>query len=298
VAPTRRTRAARRNGRPPWWTIAVLVLASITLITLDYRGGLNGGIGGARRVAHDLFSPVQRGVDDLLRPVGSFLGGMVHAGSLSAQNTRLRQQLEQAQRQALAQRTAARTLQQLTDLEKLEGLPSLSTIPAVTAQVTALNSSQFADTVDLDRGTSSGIDVGMPVVGGAGLVGRVVDAWSNGCTVRLLTDTNSTVSVAFAVAGSTAQNLALVTGRGHGSPVEVDYVEPGTQLTRGTVLTTTGLQHDLFPPGIPVATVTSATSSASATQETVTAATTADLSQLQFVAVLQWQAQVIPAGSS
>ena len=59
-------------------TIGLLVLASIAIITLDYRGQAHGVISGAKRGAHDAFSPLQRGVDDIARPLGSFLSGAVH----------------------------------------------------------------------------------------------------------------------------------------------------------------------------------------------------------------------------
>src|ERR1700722_17120255 len=67
---TRRARGARRG-----MTIGLLVVASIAIITLDYRGQAHGVISSAKRDAHDAFSPVQRGVDALARPVGSFLAG-------------------------------------------------------------------------------------------------------------------------------------------------------------------------------------------------------------------------------
>ena len=67
----------------------------------------------------------------------------------------------------------------------------------MTAQVTALGPSDFAATVQLDKGSTSGVAVGMPVVGGAGLVGQVIEVWSSGCTVRLVTDAGSSVGVRF-----------------------------------------------------------------------------------------------------
>jgi rod shape-determining protein MreC len=276
----RRTRRARRARRGT--TIGLLVLASIAIITVDYRGQAHGVISGAKRGAHDAFAPIQRGVDDVARPVGSFLSGAVHGGDLETQNAKLRREIGALQRQALMSQAARNSLR---ELERLDQLPWVGSVPTVTAQVTALSSSDFAATIQLDKGSKGGVAVGMPVVGGAGLVGQVIEVWSSGCTVRLVTDVDSSVGVRFGTAG----NLALVQGAGLGRSLAVNLIAPGTPLHKGEVLTTSGLQDAQYPADIPVASVTSFSSTPSATQETVSARPLADLSILQYVDVLQWQ---------
>jgi rod shape-determining protein MreC len=279
-----RKRRARRT-RGTRLTIFLLVLASISIITLDYRGHAHGLISGLRRVAHDAFSPVQSGVDAVVHPVGSFLAGATNAGGLQQQNARLRAEIGRLQRQALAQQdTAAR----LRALEALTHLPFAAGVPTVAAQVIGLNTSDFASTVTLDVGRARGVAVGMPVVGGAGLVGQVIDAWSNGCTVRLVTDVRSAVGVRY----GPQSGLALAQGAGSDQSLDMQYIAPGTQLHKGQVFVTSGLQQAQFPAGIPVATISSFSSSASSTQEAVTAKPVADLDELQYVDVLVW----LPAG--
>jgi rod shape-determining protein MreC len=284
VARSRRTRRARR----PRLTIGLLILASITIITLDYRGDARGAVSGLKRAAHDAFAPVQDAVGAVVHPIGSFLAGATHAGAIEQQNAKLRAEVGRLQREALAHRADAATLRSLEALEHLPwaaGVSALSTVPDVAAEVVALNPSDFAVTVQLDVGRSSGVDVGMPVVGGAGLVGRVIEAWASGCTVRLVTDARSAVGVRV---GSPA-GYALAQGTGIGRALAVQYIQPGTPLQIGEVLTTSGLQNALFPPGIPVARVTSFSSTPSSTQEAVAAQPVVDLAALQFVDVLQWE---------
>ncbi|HEY5023833.1 MAG TPA: rod shape-determining protein MreC [Acidimicrobiales bacterium] len=263
-------------------TIGLLVLASIAIITLDYRGQAHGVISGVKRGAHDAFSPVQHAVDAVARPVGSFLSGAIHGGDLESQNAKLRREIGDLQRQALITQA---TRNSLRALQRLDQLPWVGSTPTVTAQVTALSPSDFAATVQLDKGSTSGVAVGMPVVGGAGLVGQVIEVWSSGCTVRLVTDVNSSVGVRFGAGG----NLALVQGSGLGRGLTVNLVAPGTALHKGEVLTTSGLQNAQYPAAIPVASVTSFSSTPSATQEAVSARPLADLAVLQYVDVLQWQ---------
>lgn len=282
-----RSRRSRRTRRPRL-TIFLLVLASISIITLDYRGDAHGLISGLKRVAHDAFSPVQSAVNAVVRPAGSFLAGALHAGAIEQQNAKLRAQNGRLRRQALAAGGAAQTLRTLEQLHQLPwaaAIPNDAQIPTIAAEVVALNRSDFAATVQLDVGRNRGVDVGMPVVGGAGLVGRVIDAWSTGCTVRLVTDASSAVGVRF---GQPA-GYALLQGAGQGHAPVVHYVTPGTPLQRGEVLTTSGLQSALFPPGIPVATVLSFSSTPSSTEESVTTQPVVDLAGLQYVDVMLWE---------
>lgn len=290
MARRRRSGAARRHRRPVV-TLGLLILASITIITLDYRGDLRGTISSVRSGAHDVFSPFQGGVDAVLRPVGSFLAGMVNYGALQQENAKLRQQVAALQGQHAAVADEQRRLDQLAGLVHLPWA-DVSAIPTVTAQVTDRNASDFADTIELDRGRGAGVATGMPVVSGSGLVGRVTQVWSTGCTVQLITDGSSAVSVVYGSAGAGA----LVAGRGAGHSLEVDDISPGTVLSKGLVLTTSGLPHDLFPPGIPVGTIATFSSSASATQQAVTANPEADLAHLQYVDVLQWEPAPVPPG--
>jgi rod shape-determining protein MreC len=260
----------------------VLVVASIAIITLDYRGQAHDPVRWAKRGAHDVFAPVQRGVDDIVRPIGSFLSGAVHAGALETQNAKLNREVGALQRRALAEQSIENTVRAL---ERLDRLPWTAGIPSVTAEITALSPSDFAATVQLDKGSTAGVAVGMPVVGGAGLVGQVIEVWSSGSTVRLVTDVRSSVGVRFGTAG----DLALAQGSGIGRPLAVNLIAPGTTLHKGEVLTTSGLQGAQFPPDVPVARVKSFSSTPSATEEAVTAQPLADLAVLSYVDVLQWQ---------
>ncbi len=261
----------------------LLVLASITIITLDYRGDAHGAISRLKGAASDAFSPVQRGVDAVTRPIGGFLAGAFNGGELQTENAKLRAEVGQYQREALAQQATENALKAQ---EALDNLPWTGTIPTVTAQVIALNSSNFAATVELDVGTANGVDQGMPVVGGAGLVGTVIASSSSSCTVRLITDPNSNVGVTF---GSSSGNQANIAGEGIEKSLTVSDIIPGTVLHRGEVFTTSGLPNLIFPPLIPVAKITRFSSTPTATQESVTAVPVVDLTRLSYVDVLQWQ---------
>jgi len=276
--------ARTRRPRRPRLTIGLLVLASITIITLDYRGDAHGAIASLKSAAGDAFSPVQHGVDAVTHPIGNFLAGAFNAGQLEQDNAKLRNEVGQLQRRALAEQA---TLNALKSLDELNHLPFTAGIPTVAAQVVNLNPSDFAATVELNVGTAEGVDQGMPVVAGAGLVGQVIAASSTTCTVLLITDVGqgSQVGVRY---GPSSTELALTQGEGIGKPLAVNDVPPGAAIHKGQILTTSGLQNATYPQLIPVARVTSVSSTPSSLQESVTAVPVADLNHLNYVDVLQW----------
>ena len=86
---------------------------SITIITLDARGGLHSFTSGVKSVAADAFSPIRSGVDGLVEPIGSFLAGTVHYGAVRQQNQKLQAEIGSLRQQMLEQQNAAQALRQL-----------------------------------------------------------------------------------------------------------------------------------------------------------------------------------------
>jgi rod shape-determining protein MreC len=278
VARSRRPRWSRR----PRLVLAVLVLVSISLITLDVRGGGKGDINRVKTWASDIFDPVRGGVDDISRPVAGFFAGAIDASSVQQTNAQLRRQLGGLQEQLDQQQDLQR---RISALQNLYDLKFANGITPVVADVVDIGPSDFDESVDIDKGTSSGIDVGMPVVSGQGLMGIVTEASGDESTVQLITDPSSSISVRYGTSG----DLAFLNGQGVNRPLTVDYVPPRTSIAKGQLLVTSGLSHDIFPPGIPVARVNSSTSGTGSTQENVTATPVAQLNDPQYVAVLLWE---------
>ena len=91
--------APPRRSRRPRTTLLILVLASVTIITLDARGGFDRITSGVKSVAADAFAPVRSGVDDVIEPIGSFLAGSVHYGAVRQQNQKLQAEIYQLKNQ-------------------------------------------------------------------------------------------------------------------------------------------------------------------------------------------------------
>jgi cell shape-determining protein MreC len=171
-------------------TLVLLVLASITLITFDVRG--SGIIDGARSTAGDLFSPVQSAADVVFRPVENTWHGIFDYNAVKQERDRLQDLVDSQEGVAIANQAQVKEYE---DLRNLMHLPTPSNIPQVIGQVVSEPGSNFDRTIDVNQGSNRGLRVGMPVINGAGLVGRIMKVYSDRATVRLITDPNFSMAI-------------------------------------------------------------------------------------------------------
>jgi rod shape-determining protein MreC len=270
----------RRSARPRF-TLVLLVLTAVTLLTLDERSGGTGAIDAVRDGARDAFAPVQEAAESVFRPIEDFFQSALHYGDLEAENARLREQLAERRAALLRAEDADRERQALLAQQNLQ---FAGDIPAVAARVVSASISNFELVMEIDRGTDDGVSSGMPVVTGAGLVGRVTDTSRSRSSVLLITDPTSSVGVRVASSG----DVGVAVGRGPRSSLRVDLIEPQTKLSKGDVLVTSGLDQSVFPAQIPVGTVVASGAAVGALQQDVTLDPVVDLERLSFVKVLQW----------
>ena len=269
-------RASRRRS-----VLVLLVLTSLTLITLDVRGG-NGGITrSVRDFAQDAVAPVQEGVDGLFTPISDWWAGVTRAADIRDENVRLRRQLAEARGEQAVAQGALRENRALKGLTKLTFVQD---IPGVDAQIVTGSPGNFESTVGLDKGREAGIGPGMPVVAGEGLVGRVTDASGRRSTVLLLTDPGSGVSVRLAKSGL----LGIASGRSGSDLLRLDVESGDTVVKRGDLVVTAGTEPSRYPAGIPVGRVASVSKAPGALEPSILLKPLVDFRRLEFVRVLQW----------
>lgn len=261
--------------------LVLLVLTAVTLITLDQRGAGSGLISGARDGARDAIAPVQTAVDDAFRPIGDWWSGVSDSAGLKSENSRLRKQLADARSRA---RAAGPALRENEQLKQLTQLPFVGGIPTVATQIVSASPGNFVSSVELNKGTDAGIEVGNPVVAGQGLVGRITSASKQRSTVLLLTDPASEVGVRLETG-----EPGVAKGRAGNNLLTLDFVSPDVEdVRKGGVVTTAGLQNALFPAGLPVASVVSVEKTAGDLDQKITLRPLVNVGRLEFLDVLKW----------
>ena len=264
--------------------IAVLVLAALTLVTIDARSQGVGVLSDARNKVSDAFSPLQRATHAALRPFGNFITGAFDYGSLKRENEDLRRQLAQTQTGAAA---AAAEQQEAEQILRNFGLVIPGSIPTLPAQIIDLGPSNFDNTVVIDKGTANGVAVGQPVVAAGGLVGTIQLAEQHIATVELLTDPSFVVGVTLK-----SGNIGSASGTGRSLPlrvtVETPQVNPIPAEKVGDPIVTSGLHNEKFPKGIPIGLVSKVTREPGATEPEIEVTPYINPNQLSYLEVLLW----------
>jgi rod shape-determining protein MreC len=273
--------ASRRNTSQRL-TLVILLLASVTVITIAYRGEAKNVVNSLRNGAGDTFAPVQRVIAAVLHPIGNLFAGVVDYGGALSDNQRLQLEVNQLRRQLIESQQAQA---QLNQLRADQNLPFAAGIPQVLGQVISSPSSNFDLTIEINRGTSNGVGAGMPVVSGAGLIGSVISAGRTTAVVELLTNPGSDVGVRFGVG-----NVAVAQGQGQGNPLQLKDVSEASRTRPGAQVVTSGLDTAAYPSGIPVGTVASVRHASGSLTTQVLVTPIVNFSVLQYVAVLQWLA--------
>jgi rod shape-determining protein MreC len=269
---------SRRVGRSRF-TLVLLILTSITLVTLDFRGF--GPIDTARSAVLSAFAPVGDAASSAFRPVGNFWHGAFEYDDLKRENDDLRSQLLEAQGQVTSDQITREQYQQL--LTQLN-LPFLGDLPTAKAKVVSGAIANFGDTIEIDKGTNDKIKVNMSVTAGLGLVGIVVQTSPDRSVVRLVTDSSFNVGVTSVPFNA----VGVAHGQGTNHRLEAQ-VNAGQPVLPGNVLVTQGGPKSLYPQGIPVGTVATVSSDAALLTQNLDVDLMVNLNDLAYVSVVLWE---------
>jgi rod shape-determining protein MreC len=260
--------------------LAVLVVASLTFLILDLRGGdgpLSGVrsfaanvLGGAERVAATVFSPVT-GASEWW---SSMRDQATQIRDLTSENERLRGEL--ASLESDRARVAA--------LDQLLGIAGRGGYRIVPAEVIAVGPAQdFSWTVTIDAGRADGIEPDMSVMNGQGLVGRVVKTTAGTATVVLVIDSSS--AVGGRVAGT--EEIGIVAGTGEQDAMSFQMLDPMADLRVGDALVTFGSKGGRpYAPGLPIGEVVEVGGTPGQLTRVATVRPYVDVSTLSIVGVV------------
>ena len=240
--------STRRGGRTRF-TLILLILTSITLLTLDFRGFTP--LNSVRSAVLDAFEPVGDFASDTFEPVSNAWNGAFDYDNVQSENEALRQRVDELEGQITSGDVAKQSLQQL--LEQVN-IPFVGDIPTASARVVSGAVANFDQTIEIDKGDNAGIKRDMAVVTGRGLIGRVVETSSDRAVVELLSSGRSHGRVQHrrhqrarrgAAVWQTVSVSTATTDVDQHRPARPD---PGDERAR---------TRRRFPQGLPIGTVTS-----------------------------------------
>ena len=272
-------RSTSRRSRSSQFRLALLVLTSLVLITLDARTE-GGAIDTARGAVLDVLGPLRSNTAKIFEPIGEAWEAVTGYDELEAHNALLRAKLTEIQNSVLEVGEIERERESLLAL--LGARDRVAHVGRRTARVIDAPVSNYQRTLELDKGSRDGITVGMPVETGAGVIGRISNVSVTRSQVELLTDPNFDVGVRMVRSGDDG----IASGRGHNEDLEVSFIELDTVVIPGETVVTSGFQGSTFPEGLLIGTVVDVVPNAVQGTQRITIHPAADLDRLRWVQVL------------
>jgi rod shape-determining protein MreC len=281
--------------------LALLVVSSLILLTAYFGESAGGGLHAVQRGVLEVVSPVQEGASRALKPFRDFFGwagDTIHAKGKVKSLTKDRNQLY---RQLLTERGATQENARLRQLIQLDG-NGVNAFKPISARVIGSSPTLWYATIVIDKGSSSGVRDGMPVIASdqdnGGLVGKVTNVTGDAAQVTLITD--HTISVSARVVADPHNNKpprnpaqsptgVVQTEVGRPNDLVLQYTTRNDDIRPGDSVISSGICSarltGVYPPDLPIGQVTSVQDAGTDDQK-VNVRPLVNMRRIQFVQVL------------
>src|SRR5215472_15457672 len=232
----------------------------------------------------DVAVPVQAALSAPFDFARSLFRRYVALTDMRTENERLRSRLAQLEEENLQYREALVASDRLERIDKMRGETDLPMLPA---EVASRELSPWYRSLLIDRGRSNDVHAGMPAVTEDGVVGLVTAASPHAARVMLLLDRQS------AVDGMVQRSRARGIVRGIGTEeLEFEYTAGSGDVQVGDTVMTSGL-GGVYPKGLRIGEVVSATSEGSRLLQRARVRPAADFGRLEQLFVVLWRSPTL-----
>lgn len=267
--------------RAPIWLIGLLV-TNLVIMAVDARDA-DGRQKVLRIWTQTFASPLQNASSKATGATSGFFQQIWNFRSTAKENEQLKERLISLETEL---HTARQTAAEAERLRALLNLNEQTNIKSVPARVIARDPSVWFNTITINRGSSSGVEMNMPVVTAGGIVGRVITVGPWSSQVMLITDEKAGAG---AVVGQLGQSGALGSVRGRADLgvglIEMRYVSGLEKVEVNDYVMTTG-QDGIYPPGLNVGRVIDVKNGTATQAHQILIQPGAQLDHLEEVAVL------------
>jgi rod shape-determining protein MreC len=267
--------------RAPIWLVSLLV-ANLVIMAVDAKDA--DGRQKVLRVWTQTFaSPLQNVSSKASGATSGFFQQIWNFRSTAQENEQLKERLTQVETELHTARQAAAEAERLRTLLTLNEQTNINSVPA---RVIARDPSVWFNTITINRGSSSGVEMNMPVVTAGGIVGRIITVGPWSSQVMLITDEKAGAG---AVVGQLGQSGALGSVRGRADLgvglIEMRYVSGLEKVEVNDYVMTTG-QDGIYPAGLNVGRVVDVKNGTATQAHQILIQPGAQLDHMEEVAVL------------
>jgi rod shape-determining protein MreC len=224
-----------------WPALAAGFLIIVSLIMLSYNVKKPGATGGARQLVLEAAAPLQGAVNRIFESLSAAWKDYLLLVGLQEENKRLKKDNALLMQELIQYREGY--LEGMR-LQKLLAMREEMAERSVAARVIGRDQASVFKTILINRGTSHGVRVGLPVVGDQGLVGRVTSASWHASQVLLIIDGSSNVDALV----QSSRERGILQGSSSGVCI-LKYIPKTQEVKTGDPVVTSGLST-VFPKGL------------------------------------------------
>jgi rod shape-determining protein MreC len=268
--------------------LALLVVVSLILLTAYFGESPSSPLHTVQRGIVQVMSPVESGASKVLSPVSDVANWVSSTLRAKDQRDQLRKEVETLTRDVALYHSEAIQDSQLSREVGLDQSIGIAAYHPVGANVIGRDPTLWYQQVTVDSGSDEGVAENDPVIGEGALVGNVTTVGPSYSIVTLLTD--HTFAVAARVLDNVGDTGLLVPAVGNPNAMLLQDLPGDAQISSGQLVVTAGFRsgslESLYPPGIPIGTISSFDPTQLANNNQVPVAPDADLRHFDSVQIL------------
>jgi len=257
--------------------IFILILIAVALILLSLNLKREPQTPLIKKLVLEAASPIQKTLDTAIKSIADGWSRYIFLVNIEAENKNLTKNVNDLKSQLVLYQESYLELQRL---QKLLALKDNYNFNFITCRVIGQEQIVFSKTIQLNKGTAQGVNIGMPVMAGPGLIGRVIDASWHTAKVMLLTDENSNIGAIV----QRNRTQGVICGAGSRGCV-LKYVSKTQDVKEGDIVVSSGM-GGVFPKGLMIGSVKRVDKQEAGLFLKVVVTPSVDLSKLEEVVVL------------
>ena len=281
----KRVRKGKKRQLHTKYILLILTVICVATIFISLVFNLKGGP--LNTIAGSIFIPMQQGINNTGEWIFDTANDFRTLSDVLEENERLQAQIDELTVQLNHAKMDSYELENLRDLLELD--EKYSTYEKIAASVIAKDSTNWFSTFTINRGSNHGLEPGMNVIAGSGLVGIITDVGPNYAKVRSIIDDTSNVS---AMIPSTGDNF-IVSGdlKNMNSSMTISFSglrDPDNEIKIGDPVVTSYVS-DQYQQGIMIGYITSIEDGANKLTKVGTITPVVDFEHLEEVLIITKQ---------
>lgn len=235
-------RRRTRFSLEPKYILAICSVLCIILIFISVR--YEDKVQPVKNAVTGVFTPMQKGINTVGKWITDKVELLSSIKDLQQENKELKEQLAETTYQNRILQQEGYELDTLRDLYELD--KRYPSYPKVAATIISKDTNNWYNRFIIDKGSDDGLEVGMNVLAGNGLVGIVTEVAHNNATVRSIIDDASNVSGMFLKTNDQCNvkgNLELIDN----GLIEVQGIDKDAKVEEGYEIVTSTISPKYLP---------------------------------------------------